>query len=81
MLDPQADDFRPSPPGATHVLAPLDDPEGTRTLAARAMAISFENEWLILIFFAALEADASPPCPGLRPTGRWSRSVSKRSMA
>jgi len=39
---PKADD--PATRLATStVLAPLDDPEGTRTLAARSDAISFEN--------------------------------------
>lgn len=39
------------------VLAPLDDLHGTRQLAQRCAAISFENEWLNLEALAALEGD------------------------
>ncbi|MBM5801712.1 MAG: 5-(carboxyamino)imidazole ribonucleotide synthase, partial [Cyanobacteria bacterium K_DeepCast_35m_m2_023] len=51
----------PSDPAAAAassvVLAPLDDVFGTRQLAQRCAAISFENEWLDLDALAALEAD------------------------
>jgi len=59
------------------VLAPLDDPEGTRSLAARTDAISFENEWLDLDLLASLEADGVafvPRLEALRPL------VSKRQQ-
>lgn len=47
------------------VLAPLDDLQGTRQLARRCAAISFENEWLDLQALAALEAEGVRFVPAL----------------
>jgi len=69
------------PPGHQQVLPPPMTPEGTRTLAARSVAIIFEEMMLDLDLLAPLEAECGRLVPRLRPSGRWSRSVSKTAVA
>ncbi len=59
------------------VQAPLDDVAATRSLARRAEAISFENEWLDLDALAPLEAEGVRFVPRLEALGAL---ISKRSQ-
>ncbi len=61
---PSADDPA-APHAASLVLAPIDDISGTRELARRCGAISFENEWIPLDALEQLAADGVRFVPGL----------------
>jgi len=75
---PKADD--PATRLATStVLAPLMTRRAHAPWPPEAMRSVLRMSGWILIFSRPWRPMASPSCPGLRPSGRWSRSVSNGS--